>query len=154
MSRIYTVSFENISVSAVQDLLEITPADDKPIRLKSLLVTVRDSETNEQFTSTIKRASGAYTSGSGGGSPTIAKASSIDGTVGFAAERNNTTRATGGTIENLHVEGWPSQGGLNVTPLPGCEFTATHGEALIVGLENAPAGATGFNATAVIEELP
>lgn len=154
MPRFYTVNFENISVSAAQDLLEISPADDKPIRLKSVVGSVSDSETNEQFRVTLKRASGAFTSGSGGGTPTTAKMNPLDAAAGFTAERNNTTRATGGTIDTLWGEGFPSQGGFNITPLPGGEIVASQGEALIVGLENAPGAATTFSVTALIEELP
>lgn len=154
MPRRSTVAFENISVSAAQDLFEVTPADDKPIKLISVVGSFRDDETNEQLSITVKRFSGAYTSGSGGSAPTPTKVYTGDPTVGYSAERNNTTRATGGTSETLHAEGFPGQGGFAVTPLPGSEWVATQGEALVVGLENAPGAARNFNCTITIEEMP
>ncbi len=154
MPRRYTVPVSAQSISAAQDLLELTPADDKPIKLISVQGGVSNSETNEQFSITVQRRSGAFTSGSGGGTPSISKTGTIDAAVGFSAERNNTTRATGGTQEVLFADGFPSQGGFNITPLPNGEWIASQGEALIVGLENAPGSATDFSYTATVEELP
>jgi hypothetical protein len=151
--NVYHVTVVNVSISAAQDLFEIAPADDKPVELVSVLVTWRDSEANEQLTVTIQRRSGAFTSGSGGTTPTANPRVIGDRAAGFTVEANNTTRATGGTVEVLHVEGFPSQGGAAMVPLPGMEWAAKQAEALIVGLENAPAGATGFNLTAVIREV-
>jgi hypothetical protein len=153
MSRVYSVQFNNVAVTVAQDLFELTPADDKPIELIAAVVTVRDSETNEQFTCTVQRRSGAFTGGSGGSAPTPVKASSIDTAAGFTAEVNNTTRATGGTQEILHAEGWPSQGGWGFTPTPGAEPRAIQGEALVIGLENAPGASTNFNGTVWVREL-
>ena len=33
MARVYAVTFENVNVTAAQDFFEITPSDDKPVRL-------------------------------------------------------------------------------------------------------------------------
>ena len=154
MPQIYTVQVNNVAVTAAQDIFEISPADDKPIELVDVVVTCRDTETNEQFTCTIQRRSGAFTSGSGGSTPTPAPRAIGDRSVGFSAEANNTTRATGGTQEVLHAEGWPSQGGFAFAPIPGKEFAAKQAEALVVGLENAPGASTNFNATITIREYP
>lgn len=154
MPRQYYVPFDNVSVSAAQDLLELTPADDKPIKLVSFVCSFAESETNEQLRGTIQRRTGAYTSGSGGGTPTIVPVNTIMTAAGFAAERNNTTRATGGTQQILHAEGFPSQGGWQFVPMPGFEPVAIQGEALIVGLETAPGSATTMSGTALVEELP
>lgn len=153
MARIYTVQFNNVSVSAVQDLFELTPADDKPIELVSLVVSDYNAETNEQRTIQIARRSGAFTGGSGGSAPTPVKVSSPDAAAGFTAEVNNTTQATGGTEEILHSEGYPSQGGMAFTPIPGCEPRAIQGEALVVKLLVAPGAATTMNGTAYVREL-
>lgn len=154
MPRRYTVTFVGVSISAAVDLLELTPADDKPIKLVSVVGAVDTSETNEQFGVTVQKRSGAFTSGSGGGSPNVEAVNGLDAAPGFTAERTNTTRATGGTQDILWSEGFPSQGGFNITPLPGFEFVASQAEALVVGLENAPGSATTFSVTACVEELP
>lgn len=154
MAREYTVQVTNVSISAAQDLLELIPADDKPIELVGVFVTVYNSETNEQMTCTVQRRSGAFTSGSGGSTPTPVPINSVAAAAGFTAEANNTTRATGGTGVTLHAEGWPSQGGWAFQPLPGFEPKAIQGEILVVGLEVAPGAATNFNITAYVRELP
>lgn len=103
MSRMYTVNFENVAVgTATQDLFEITPADDKPIRLVALYLdnvggAADAGEAQEEFIR-LSIVRGHTTSGSGGTSPTPAPARPIDTAAGFTAEVNNTTIAsTAGT---------------------------------------------------------
>ncbi len=153
MSRVYSVQFNDVAVTVAQDLFELVPADDKPVRLLGAVITCKETETNEQFTCTVQRRTGAFTSGSGGSTPTAIKRSSSDAAAGFAVEANNTTRITSGAAEVYHVEGWPSQGGFAYWPLPGTEITVTQVEALVVGLEVAPAASTKFNGVIYVEEL-
>jgi hypothetical protein len=152
MGRVYTVQFTNQTLSEARDLFELTPADDIPIKLLGLIVTIYDSETNTQITGTIKRFSGAYTSGSGGSTATPVRISTKDAAASFTCETYNSTRATGGTEERLHVEGFASQGGWAYFPIPGCEPIAVQGCALVPGLEFT-AGGVGVNAVAYVEEL-
>ena len=154
MPRIYPVQFNNVAVTAAQDLFELQAGDDKPIEIAGGFITYRDSETNEQLTFSIQRRTGAFTGGSGGSSPTIQKTHTVLPTAGFTAEANNTTRATGGTQEFIHPEGFPSQGGGGYVPIPECVIGAVQGEALIVGLENAPAASTNMNGVVYVREYP
>ncbi len=39
MGRVYSVNFENVAVTALQDLFEISPADDKPVRILGLFLS-------------------------------------------------------------------------------------------------------------------
>lgn len=153
MGRVYTVAVPNVSVSAVQDFFELTPADDKPIKLLQVLATVRDSETNEQLTCSVHRFSGAFTSGSGGTVPAPETVAANDTAAGFAVEANNTVRATGGTDDLLWTEGWPSQGGWQFAPPIGQEPMAVQGQALVIGLDVAPGSAVTMNLVAVVEEV-
>lgn len=153
MGRMYTATFDGVSVSAAQDLFEITPADDKPIRIHQIVVSNGASETSDQLRFTIKRFSGAYTSGSGGSTPTPRPLDGIDTAAGFTVEANNTTRATGGTSVTLWSEGQNVLNGWNYFPTPESRIRCPQAEAIVVGLENAPAAATTMSGVAVIEEV-
>lgn len=111
--RMYTVSFENVSIPATNamDLFEITPADDKPVKLCALYLsnvggTADAGDAQEELLRlVIKR--GFTTSGSGGSTPTAVPVnSSTDTAAGFTAEANNTTVATTGTTTDIHADGW------------------------------------------------
>lgn len=153
MGRMYTAIFENVSVSAAQDLFEITPADDKPVKIHQIVISNVSSETADQLRYTIKRFSGAYTSGSGGTSPTPRPLDSNDTAAGFTVEANNTTRATGGTSVTLWAEGQDARAGWNWFPTPAGQIRCPQAEAIVVGLEAAPASSTPMSGTVLIEEL-
>ena len=153
MGRMYTVTFDGVAVAAVQDLFELTPADDKPIKIHQIVITNGASETSDQLRFTIKRFTGAYTSGSGGSAPTPQPLSASDAAAGFAAEANNTTRATGGTSVVLWSEGQNALNGWNYFPTPEGRITGRQAEAIVIGLENAPAASTTVSGVVVVEEL-
>jgi hypothetical protein len=154
MGRIYTVAFENVAVSAVQDFFEVTPADDKPVRLLWARITNVVTETSEQLRIRIKRLPATVTSGSGGSSPTIQKATSSDASAGFAAEANNTTQATtSSTAQVLWAEGFNVLSGWDYLPTPETVFTFVQGEALIIDLPTAPGASINMSGTICIEEL-
>lgn len=150
---VYYVQFNNVTVSQAQDLFELVAASNKPIELVSATITVDSDETNQQLKCSVQRRTGAYTSGSAGSTPTVQKRATGDPTPGVSAEANNTTRASGGTQEILHMEGWPSQGGWSFVPVPGAEPKAINGELLIVGLEVAPGSGIAMSGTVVVREL-
>lgn len=115
-SRVYTVVFENVSVSAAQDFFEITPADDKPCQILGWEVdnvggTADAGDAQEELWRLLLRR-GHATSGSGGTAPTPVPIISSDPAAGFAAEVNNTTIASTGTTKDIWV------GGMNVR-IPG-----------------------------------
>lgn len=108
--RVYTVTFENVSVSAAQDFFEITPADDKPIVLLGMNLdnvggTADAGDAQEELWRLLVRR-GHTVSGSGGAAPTPAPLTSIDTAAGFAAETNNTTIANTGTTTDNICCGW------------------------------------------------
>lgn len=154
MGRIYSVSFENVAVAAIQDLFEILPADDKPVRLLWARVSNVASETSEQLRIRIKRMPATVTGGSGGTSPTIQKLVSADATAGFTAEANNTTQATtSGTAQVLWAEGFNVLSGWDYLPTPECVFVFVQGEGLIIDLPAAPGASTNMSGVIMLEEL-
>jgi hypothetical protein len=98
MGRIYSISFEEVAVTAAQDLFEILVPADAVMRLHSIVISQSSDAGNaqsEQLPFTIKRVTGAPTSGSGGSTPTPRPHSQGDAAAGITAEANNTTRLSG-----------------------------------------------------------
>lgn len=141
------------TVSAAQDLLEVLLASSQAgfvLRAKIMQSSDEAATEAEEIQAAIKRAYGSYTSGSGGGSPTVVKGQSGDAAHGLSAtERNNTTQASAGsgTLETLEP------GTFNV--LAGeWEWAATPEEmipigpsqAAILSLDEAPADALTLRA--------
>jgi hypothetical protein len=154
MARIYSVVFSAVSVSAAQDLFELTPADDKPIEIVGIeLGQSSDSgdAADEQLQISIIR--GHTTSGSGGSSPTPAPLVPADTAAGFTSEANNTTIASAGTTATLHTGCWNVRAGyINWFP-EGCRPTAGQGNTTMVVRTTAPADAVTMSGTLYVREL-
>ncbi len=102
MARMYSVIFSAVSVSAAQDLFEISPADDKPISIVGLeLGQSSDAgDVNDELLQ-LSIIRGFTASGSGGSAPTPAPLEPNDTAAGFTAEVNNTSQANTGTTATL-----------------------------------------------------
>src|SRR4051812_49351205 len=110
MSRLYTVEFNAVSVSAAQDLFEITPADDIPLIIHGLFVgQYSDAGDAQAELLSWRIIRGFPSSGSGGNSATPVPVRRGDAAAGFTAEINNTTVATTGTTKNVHSDAWNVQ---------------------------------------------
>lgn len=158
MGRVYSVVFENVTVSAAQDFFEISPADDKPVRLLGLQLSnvggVGDvGDTSEELLRlTIKR--GHATSGSGGTGPTPSPLDPADTAAGFAAEVNNTTPASTGTAVTLFADGMNSRVPYQQFWTPEtCPKAGQGNTTIVVRLEAAPADAISLSGTLYVEEL-
>ena len=154
MSRIYTVTFSGVTVSAAQDYFEIAPADDKPVELMGIeLAQTSDSgdAQDEQLQLTIVR--GHTTSGSGGTSATARPLAPGTAAASFTAEVNNTTVASAGTGVTLLSTGWNVRAGY-IRPLAEHErFICSQAEGTIVVRGSAPADALTMNGTLWLREL-
>lgn len=158
IGRVYTVTFENVSISAAQDLFEITPGDDKPVRLLGIVLsnvggTADAGDAQEELLRlTVRR--GYATSGSGGTAPTPQPLNSVDTAAGFAAEVNNTTVATAGTGVLLHADGWNVRIPYQQFWTPETYIMASQSNTiLVVRLDSAPADAISVSGTIYLEEI-
>lgn len=154
MPRAYSVTFSAVTVSAAQDLFEISPADDKPVEIVGIELG-QSSDTgdaqDEQLQISIIR--GHATSGSGGSAPTPVPKLPADTAAGFAAEVNNTTIASTGTAVTLQTGCWNVRGGyINWFP-EGDRPTANQGNTTIVVRQTAPADAITMSGTLHVREL-
>lgn len=154
--RIYTISFNRVAVTAVQDLFEILVPSDAVMVLHRLTISqdsdAGDSE-DEQLPISIRRVTGAPSSGSGGSTPTPRPVQTGDSAAGITAEANNTTQLSGGTNVVLHAEAFNIRGGLDYFPPPEHRFIFSPSERCLIELEIAPADSLTMSGTVVVEEI-
>jgi len=157
MSRIYTVVFANVSISAAQDLFALSPAANKPIEIVGLVLNqvglsdVGDAQ-EELLRYSVMR--GHTTTATGGSSATPQAVKPSEAAAGFTAHVNGTTIATGGSPVTL-VESsfnvrsgtepwWPDQ------TEPGASAANT---TMVVRLNAAPSDAITLSGTLYVREL-
>lgn len=140
------------------DLLELTPADDKPIRLRRFMIG-QSSEVGdtaeEGLRITVRRLGATVTSGSGGGSPSVEVPDSALGTPGVTAEALNTTVATTSGANDILFDGiWNiRQSPLElVWPEPDKAPCARGAEVLVIRCETTPADDITVAYTAELDE--
>jgi hypothetical protein len=154
--RIYTVSFAAVSLSAAQDLFEITPADDKPVEIVGLFLSqtgVADVGDAAEEMLRLEIIRGYTASGSGGSSPTPAPVKRIDAAAGFAAEVNNTTLANTGTAVIIHEDAFNVRAGYANWWPEGTEPDASQANTtIVVRLVAAPADAITVSGTLYVRE--
>lgn len=108
MGRTYTVVFENVAVSAAQDLFQIKGAAGKILKIKRCWVGAADTSlvTAQSIRTRCRYLPATVTDGSGGTTPTPQKVDPGDAAASFTALANNTTQATtNGTAAVLAVSG-------------------------------------------------
>lgn len=104
---VYAVTFENVAVTAAQDLMSIIAADDRPCELLYVEIgnlTELGDTAEEQLRITIVR--GNTTVGSGGSAFTPLNTKEGGVAAGASARINDTTAASAGTPVNLYAGAW------------------------------------------------
>ena len=151
MGRMYSVVFEEVAVTAVQDFFEINAPADSVVILHSLEIAqssdAGDAE-DEQLSLLIHRGS---TSGSGGTTPTPAPINLGDAAFGGTTEVNNTAQSTEGTI--LHATAFNVRAGYFKEWTPETRIVISPSDRLIIELQTAPADALTMSGTIYIEEI-
>lgn len=156
MGRFYTIS-TTVTASAAQDVFEVLANSAKPFWLHEIVLSQSSDygdSAAEGLGVRIKRATGSYTSGSGGSSPTPSKHHTSDAACGATVEANNTTQAAAGTgtLTTIRNESFNIQGGYQYLPTPETRLFFAGSEACVVSV-TAPADAITLDAIMVIEEL-
>ena len=147
----YSVTFEEVAVTAIQDLFEIVSAADSVTVIHSIKIgqssDAGDSE-SEQLNILIHRGS---TSGSGGSSATPAPRNLGDAAFGGTCEVNNTSQSTEGTI----LDSYPFNvlAGLNEVFTPEERIVISPSGRVIIELQTAPADSLTMSGTVIIEEI-
>lgn len=157
MGRMYHVPFSATSVSAAVDAFEVLASTAKPFILHEVVLAQSSDYGDaaaEGLSVLIKRATGSYTSGSGGSTVTPAKSYTNDAAAGPTAEVCNTTQAAAGSgaLTTLRAEAFNLQAGYQYLPPPEQRLTFLAAEAVVVSI-TAPADAVTLSGTLVFEEL-
>ncbi len=108
MGRVYTVSFENVTVSAAQDLVALKGSTGKVLKLLRAWMGATNTtlQTAQSLRLNIKYASATITLGSGGSTPTPRPFDPGDAAAAFTCHANDTTPATtSGSFVNLVPQG-------------------------------------------------
>jgi hypothetical protein len=163
MSRIYAVTYNGTITAAGgdTDLLSIQPADDKPVKLRGLLLS-QISETGdtqeEGLRMTIRRMGATFTPGTGGAGTITAAApvhDSADIVWGFTARANDTGIATtSGTNQVLIEIGWLNRNSPYEMWFPDPQFApkVKQAEGLVIRQETTLADDMTLCLTAWLEE--
>ena len=155
MGRVYSVNFENVAVTAAQDFFEISPADDKPVKILGLFLCqssdVGDAA-EEMLRVQILR--GHSTVRSRGSTQTPVPVDPNDPAAGFAAKVNNTTIASAGTAVILHSDSFNIRAGIQLFWTPETAPLANQGNTtIVVRLLANPADSLTMGGTLYVEEL-
>lgn len=157
MGRMYSIPFSAVSISAAQDLFEILAASAKPFYLHEVVFAQSSDYGDAQaegLSILIKKATGSYTSGSGGTTPTAVKHATNDASAGPTPEVNNTSQASAGSgaLTTIRADAFNVQAGYQYLPTPEQRILFLPTEACVVSI-TVPADAITGSGTAVIEEL-
>lgn len=151
MGRVYSASFEEIAVTAIQDLFEVVAPSDAAVEIHSVVISQSSDAGDsaaEQLPILIHRGTAT---GSGGSSVTASPLSKGDAAFGGTVEANNTTQSTEGTF--LHAEAFNVQIGFHYLPPPEDRPVVSPSGLFIVELQAAPADSLTMNGTIVFEEI-
>lgn len=151
MGRMYSATFEEVAVTAAQDLFELVAPADMSVAIHGLVISQSSDAgdaASEQLNVLVHRAS---TSGSGGSVPTPAPLAVGDAASTVTVEANNTTQGTEGTI--IHSESFNVMAGLQIWLPPECRWMISPSGRLVVELQTAPADSLTMSGTIYFEEI-
>lgn len=153
--RIYTMSFTNVTLSAVQDLLCVYAGSSKIFAVLSVNLgqVTGTSVANQRVR--IRYLPATVTAGSAGSAGTLKPFVSGDAAATITGRINDTTQATtGGTAVDLWDDQWNIINGfLWVPPIPSRPPICGLSGAITVSLDTAPSTITA-NGSITVEELP
>lgn len=156
MGRIYDVTFDNVTVTAQQDLMQIKNASgsNKMLRILRRWVSSVDSTapTSQMLRLREKLLPATVTDGSAGTTPTPVKVDQGDAAATFTALANNTTQATtSGSAVVLYATGCHIFNGFD--DIHDQPPTVAPAQSYIFELEAAPNGTVHLSGGVRVEEI-
>lgn len=155
MGRVYSVSSADVSVSATQDLLNLTATANMAFKLLRFECGQRSLATTwEAKPIRFRRVPATVTAGSGGSAVTPRPYNNGDAAATVTARANDTTAMTSsGTIVDLLTDMFVFFNGFLWVSTPRDEIIIAPSQGLAINMPTAPSGATNISCTAVIEEM-
>ena len=153
--RLYTMSFQNVTMSAVQDALAVYAGATKIFAVLSVNLGQVTATSVGNLRVRIRYLPTAVTAGSGGSAGTLKPFVSGDAAVTITGRINDTTQAiSSGTAVDLWDDQWNVINGfLWVPPIPSRPPVCGLSGAIVVSIDTAPASLV-VNGTIICEELP
>lgn len=158
MGRRYTVFFENVAITALQDLFEVLGATDSVTFVDGFRV-FQTSDVGDAAEEILRlqtvRGIGTVTSGSGGTTATAQPNDDGDAAFGGTVEVNNTTRMAAGTgsLETLEIPGWNVRIPYDFYYTPETRPIITPGNRWTLALPAAPADELSVSGQLFLEEV-
>lgn len=154
MSRIYTAVFNNVAITAIQDLFEIVAPADAVVMIHDIHLSQNtDVGDAAEEVLRIELTSGHATSGSGGSAPTAIPRELGDAAFGGTVEVNNTTQASAGTIVTHYVWNWNIRVGFDKIFTPETRPVLSPSRRACLELPVAPADSVTMSGSITFEEL-
>lgn len=154
MSDIYTAVFNNVAVTAIQDLFEINAAADAVVYLHDIHLS-QNSDVGDAAEEIlrIELTSGHTSSGSGGTAPTAIPRDIGHAAFGGTVEVNNTTQASGGTIVTHYVWNFNVRTGFDKIFTPETRPRIAPSGRMCLELPAAPADSLTMSGSITFEEV-
>lgn len=155
LERVFSISFDNITVAAVQDLFAVKASATNGLAVRRISLSAGGVTAPAEMRIRLKRMPVTYTAGSGGTAPTIQKVNSLlpFSSLSTSARANDTTQSTtSGTAQILINWQWNVlQDFLEVPPTDDGRWESTINEGLVIDIAATPAS-TLMSGTFVFEE--
>lgn len=151
MGRIYSASFEEVAVSAAQDLFEVVGPADAAVIVHSVTITQSSDAGDAQAEMLPILIHRGTATGTGGTTVTPSPLQVGDTAFGGTVEANNTTQSVEGTF--LHAEAFNVQIGFYYLPPPEDRPVVSPSALFIVELQAAPSDSLTMNGTVIFEEI-
>ena len=156
MGRMYTVHLAPAAATVALDLVELTPADDKPIIIHGfrLFQTTDLGDAAEEIIG-VAWVRGNATTGSGGNAgAAVSPKNPADAAAGCTAETGNTTQASAGTAVTVYSTGWNVRAPMEVVFTPEQRIICTQAQTLLCcRLLAAPADSLTIGFSVGFEEI-
>jgi hypothetical protein len=154
MSREYSVQFNNVSVSAAQDLISVFSGASMAFEVHSLQIGQITATAIGNLRISLKRLPATVTAGSGGTTPTPQKLNFGDSAATVTAHANDTTQATtSGTSSTLLSDIFNVVNGYQWIFPPDDRPVFQPSQAAVLSLDTAPGAAETMSGTMVIAEI-
>lgn len=153
--RLYSMSFSNQTLAAVQDLFALYAGSSRILALQSVNLGQVTGTSVANLRLRIRRLPATVTPGTGGAAGVIVPQDVGDAAATVTGRTNDTTQATSSTtITDLWDDVWNTINGFIWTPpVPSKPPIIGLSQALVVSLDQAPSSFV-TNGTIMFEELP
>lgn len=140
---IYRVGYSGQAVTAQQDLWSILAPTTGIVLIHHVVISqASDYKDVEDEGLVIQLDRGATTTGSGGTAVTVGSGNAVEPAgpaFGGTVRRNDTTKASAGTISILHAETWSVRSPFEFLPPPELRPIVAPGQRFVVELASTPA---------------